>query len=263
MTTRFNPALLQAARGELAKFTTKSAFVALGPQGGMSQQQQQQPQAGGQPMPQQGGQPQMDPTAMAQAQQAQQQPPPQQQQQPQQPMPQQAGGGQPGVDPTQSDQMRSVIREELERNEQKPKKLSIQDRVTQLEGMVLRVMEHGGLVPADPNLTSQQPSSTGVDAPANVTAPVAKTAGTKTASAIQELLDSVREQFLLGIEEMERTASEQSDVVAVGEADMNPIPSQELDHQPIFSMPDDQSVFTATPEPTSFADTIHNYYRAK
>jgi len=213
--TRFNTELLLRARQGIEKV----GFVPFGPQGGIVAQQQQ----AAQPQQPAGGQPGAAPQAVQQQ--------PQPQQQPVQATPTDpAAGGLPGTDQGNSDQMRSVIREELERNEQKPKKLSIQDRVTQLEGLVLRVMEHGGLIPTDPNLTNQQPSSTGVDAPAATSSQAPQGAGVKTAAQtdplLLTLLDSVREQMLLGMIEMEKAAAMESDAPIVGSVDMEPEPDQ-------------------------------------
>jgi len=258
--TRFNPSLLRAAQEGIA--ATKTAFVAFGPNGEVAAQQQQPgaQQAGGAPQP--GMPPQGDPSGGGQAAAPPQAPPQQPQQPPQQPT---AGGM---GDPGQADQMRAVLREELERNEQKPKKLTIQDRMTQLEGLVLRVMEHNGLIPTDPNLVNQQPSSTGVDAPANTGAtppagappasggaPAGPAAGAmKTAAMrdpiLQSLLWSVREQMELGMQEMERTAAELSDAPVVGSVDYNPIPTQLVANQDIFDHP----------EGHSFASMINSIY---
>jgi hypothetical protein len=75
-----------------------------------------------------------------------------------------APGAPPSADPgTQNaDQMRSIMREEINAAQEKPPKLSPQERFIQLEGLVLRMMEHLGLVKPDPNLIQQQ-APTGMD----------------------------------------------------------------------------------------------------
>lgn len=180
--SRFNPNLAALALSGLEKVANlhKVAFVPMGPnaqvsaQQEQSAQQQQQAQGGGQ-------QPPPDPAAAAQAgappAAAGGQPPP-----PGQPQGQPPGQPQPGMDPgspgsqgapvgsppqdpnvpgsgpgQQSmgpDDMRAMMKEEIAAGQEKPQKLPIQDRVTQLEGLVLRLMEYHGMVKPDPNLTS-------------------------------------------------------------------------------------------------------------
>jgi hypothetical protein len=129
------------------------------------------------------------------------------------------------------DDVRAVLREELAHHEEKPKKLPIQERVTQLEGLILRLMEEMGKVKPDPNLI--QPSAAGQatnsgmapDAMPSLTdmpgqapeapaappsgmppgggAPQAQPQTQKMAHLTQDpLVQSVRLQFLLGLQDM-------------------------------------------------------------
>jgi hypothetical protein len=55
-----------------------------------------------------------------------------------------------------ADSMRAIMREEINAAQEKPPKLPINERVVQLEGLMLRMMEHMGLVQPDPNLMRDQ-----------------------------------------------------------------------------------------------------------
>jgi hypothetical protein len=50
------------------------------------------------------------------------------------------------------------MKEELAANEAKPPKLSVADRLTQMEGLMLRMMEYHGMIKPDPNLTQPSPA---------------------------------------------------------------------------------------------------------
>ena len=115
----------------------------------------------------------------------------------------------PGVnDP---DTHRQIIREEIERSQAKPKPLSPKDRITRLEGLVLRMLEKDGLIQPDPAIAepqSQQPGAAPGGAPGGGTAPAAPAAAgappagaappapptdaqVKMASAYQDILQGV------------------------------------------------------------------------
>jgi hypothetical protein len=128
--SKFNPALANIALSMLDKLNfEKEAFVPMDP---ASMQQQQQ---GGAPQgdPSQGGQPQgqpQDPSAAA------------------------AGGGQAppqiagaGGSAVTLDDVRSTVREEVEAANEKPKKQSVDERLTALEGAFLRVCQYLGILP--------------------------------------------------------------------------------------------------------------------
>jgi hypothetical protein len=114
--SKFNPALANIALCMLDKLEKRS-FIPMD-QASMQAQQQQE-------------------AAMAQQQQAQQAPqgqPPAQGQPPQ--------GGSPTTD-----DLRTVVREEVEAAQDKPKKQSVDERITALEGAFLRVLQYLGLIP--------------------------------------------------------------------------------------------------------------------
>jgi hypothetical protein len=131
----------------------------------------------------------MDPQTL-QAQQ-QQQAQAQQAQQPQQPAPA------PAMDP---EALRSVVREEVQAGQQKPKKLSPDERMTQIEAILMKLLEHNGLAKLDPSGANTQapgqaaqiptdpqaPPSMGQTAP-EASAPAQMAQGGKMAAAQQRL----------------------------------------------------------------------------
>lgn len=140
-----NPVLANLALGSLARLREKNAFVPMSPQ--VQQQKAQEAQQAEaqaqQPAPGVGGAPASPAPEQAapqpQAQPAPAQPDPSQQAQAQ---PQQAAGAVP------INQVQSIIRDELEASQNKPKKPSTDERLVALEGIVLRMLEHQGLLPA-------------------------------------------------------------------------------------------------------------------
>jgi hypothetical protein len=123
---KFNPALADIALSMFSQLNLeKNAFVPMDP---ASMQQQQQPQQAPQGDPAaQGGAP-ADPAAGGA---------------PQGGPPAVTGAGGQGVS---LDDVRSTVRQEVEAANEKPKKQSVDERLTALEGAFLRLLQHLGMI---------------------------------------------------------------------------------------------------------------------
>jgi hypothetical protein len=131
--SKFNPALAGIALSMLSKLNDfeKEAFVPMDPASQQQAAAQQQPQQGAPQDPSQGGAPPSpaggggDPAAAG------------------------GGGGSPQIQGTNGlslDDIRGTIRQEVEAANEKPKKQSVDERLTALEGAFLRLLQHLGMI---------------------------------------------------------------------------------------------------------------------